>query len=36
MMRRLAETGSIETRYSYLGLLKHGNTFKLREKAELA
>ncbi len=32
MMKRIAENPNNETLQSYLGLLKHGNTYKIREK----
>ncbi len=33
MLRRLKETPILETIQSYLGLLKHGNTHKLKRRA---
>lgn len=32
MMKRLIENNSSQTKQSYLGLLKHGNTYKLKQK----
>jgi hypothetical protein len=33
MLKKLGAVGA-ESKYSYLGMLKHGNTFKLRQKIE--
>ena len=33
MLKRLQEINSLETVSSYLGLLKHGNTYKIRNKS---
>ena len=34
MMKKLKENQQVESVNSYLGLLKHGNTYKLRNKVE--
>lgn len=34
MLKRIVRNASVETLNSYLGLLRHGNTFKIRQKLE--